>query len=123
MSDTIESSTAGKTTGVGSVCITVDDHKNKSYDPQIVIPDANKQVTITLVSEGPNKTWTFKPTPISIRHGHGNFTYTVDSTNTVLTLTDSEADKGTHPQHSYTCHVESNTGDSLDIDPIIKDQV
>lgn len=117
MSDLIDDT---KTTGVGSVTVTIDDNKNKSYDPDEVTPDANNQVKITLVSTG-SKTWTYKPKPITIDNP-ANFTWSVDSTDKILTVTDTEQDEGSHPTHNYTCHVQNNQGESFSFDPIIKDR-
>lgn len=108
------------TDGVGSVTISIDDNKNKTYDPTDVTPDANNNIVMSLQSTG-TKTWTYKPAPITIA-ADTDFSWTLDSTSTVLTVNDDEADRAQVPQHVYTVHVQSSSGDSLDIDPIIKDR-
>lgn len=120
MSDLIEETTDDTTTGVGAVTVTIDDHKNKSYDPDEVTPDDNNNIVITLVSTG-TKQWTYKPNPITINNG-ANFTHSVDATDTILTVNDNEEDEHTIPTHNYTCHVQNNAGESMDFDPIIKDR-
>ena len=106
--------------GTGSVTISIDDNKNKTYDPTDVTPDANNNIVMSIQSMG-SKTWTYKPTPITIS-ADTDFSWSVDSTGTILTVSDDEADRAQVPQHSYTVHVQSSSGDSLDFDPIIKDR-
>lgn len=119
MSDLIEETAADDTTGTGSVTVTIDDNKNKSYDPDEVTPDANNNIVITLVSSG-TKQWVFKDNPITINNG-ADFTPTLQSP-TVLNVYDNEDDQHTIPTHNYTCHVKNNAGESLDFDPVIKDR-
>lgn len=109
------------TTAVGAVTITIDDKKKKSYSADVVTPDANNQIVMTLVSSG-SKSWVFKDPPITINNP-ADFSWTPeDGGGTVLTVTDSNADKSRVPQHNYTVHVKSNDGDELDIDPKIVDR-
>ena len=109
------------TSGTGSVTITIDDNKNKTYDPDDVTPDANNQIVMTLVSSG-TKQWVFKDNPITINNG-ADFTWTpANGGGTTLTVTDSEADKGRNPSHNYTVHVKNNAGEEMDIDPRILDR-
>lgn len=120
MSDQMDKTDTTTTSGVGAVTVTIDDRKNKSYDPDEVTPDANNNVVITLVSSG-SKQWTFKPNPITITN-NADFSWTLESDDTVLNVVDDEADRHQIPQHNYTCHVHNNAGESMSFDPVIKDR-
>lgn len=119
MSDLIEE-TADTTDVDGQVVVSIDDNKNKSYDPETVTPDAENNIQITLLSTG-TKQWTFKANPITITNG-ADFTPQVQPGGTVLNVYDDEADRHQIPTHQYTCHVKSNQGDELDFDPVIRDR-
>lgn len=113
--------TTATTTGVGAVTIKIDDQKKKTYVPDEVTPDSNNNIVMTLESEG-SKQWVFKDPPITINNP-ADFSWSPeDGGGTVLTVTDTNADKSRVPQHNYTVHVKNNAGEEMDIDPKIVDR-
>ena len=107
---------------IGSVTITVDDQRKITYSSDDVEPDASGNILFTLQSAGPNKVWTFNPNdPINIANPQ-NFTPHLLSS-TQLTVNDTSADRATIPQHNYTIKIQSQDGDELAFDPVIKDRV
>lgn len=107
--------------GIGSCTITVNDQRNISYSCDPVEPDANNNISFTLQSTGPTKTWSFNPNnPINIANP-SNFSWTLASP-TQLNVTDTSADEKTIPQHNYTIMIQSQSGEQAEFDPIIKDR-
>ena len=107
---------------VGAVTITVNDQRQISYSSDDVEPDANGNILFTLQSAGPNKVWSFNPNdPINIANPQ-NFTTNLLSS-TQLSVNDTSADEATIPQHNYTIKIQSQDGDELAFDPVIKDRV
>lgn len=109
-------------TGVRDVTIRVDDHKNIDYDPEEVTTGNDNKIVMTLHSVG-KKNWRFRQQPITINDPFNNFDWRVNGAGTVLTINNSEEDRRELPHHVYHVHVESDAGDQLDLDPIIKDRV
>lgn len=108
--------------GIGAVTVSIDDQRQISYSADPVEPDANGNISFNLVSTGANKVWTFKPNdPINISNPH-DFTHTLVSP-TQLNVTDTSADEATVPQHNYTLKIQSQNGDQVEFDPIIRDRV
>ena len=106
---------------IGAVTITVNDQRQISYSSDDVEPDQNGNILFTLESTGPNKVWSFNPNdPINIANPQ-NFTTSLLSS-TQLSVNDTSADRATIPQHNYTIKIQSQDGDELDFDPIIKDR-
>lgn len=112
-------------TGTGSVTITVNDQRQITYDPTEVTPDVDNNISMFLVSAGPNKSWEFMNTaetkPITIVNPN-DFSWTLLENKTQLNVTDNEDDRDQIPTHAYTVHVVSSDGDRLDFDPIIRDR-
>ena len=107
--------------GVGSVTVSVNDQRQISYSADPVEPDANGNIMFNLQSTGPNKVWTFNANdPINIASPQ-NFTVNLLSS-TQLQVNDTSADEQTIPQHNYTLKIQSQNGDHLEFDPIIKDR-
>jgi hypothetical protein len=107
--------------GIGSCTITVNDQRNISYSCDPVEPDANNNISFTLQSTGPTKTWSFNPNnPINIANPN-DFSWSLASP-TQLNVTDTSADEKTIPQHNYTIMIQSQSGEQAEFDPIIKDR-
>ena len=107
--------------GTGSVTVTVDDQRQITYSCDPVSPDSNNDITFMLQSVGPSKTWTFNSNdPINISNPH-DFSVTLASP-TQLDVTDTSADEATVPRHNYTLKIQSQSGDQVDFDPVIKDR-
>lgn len=106
--------------GVGAVTVTVNDQRQFSYSVDPVQPDVNGNVSFYLQSSG-SKQWSFVPNnPINIANPQ-NFSWTLN-TPTQLNITDTSADRATVPTHQYTLMVQSQNGDTLEIDPTIRDR-
>lgn len=106
---------------IGAVTITVDDQRQITYSNDEVEPDANGNIVFTLESTGPNKVWNFKQDdPINISNPSNFSTTSISATS--LTINDTSADRATVPTHNYTIKIESQDGDELSFDPVIKDR-
>ena len=107
--------------GVGSCTVTVDDQRQISYSCDPVEPDQNNNIVFYLQSSGPNKVWTFNSNdPINIDHPN-DFRVTLVSP-TQLNVYDSNQDDNVYPQHNYTLKIQSQSGETAEFDPIIKDR-
>lgn len=93
-------------TAVGAVTVTVNDQRQISYSADTVEPDVNGNISFTLYSTGPNKTWSFiSNNPINIANP-ADFSWTLVSP-IQLNVTDTSADENTIPQHNYTLMIQS----------------
>ena len=106
---------------IGAVTITVNDQRQVSYSNDEVEPDTDGNIVFTLQSTGPSKQWSFKQNdPINIANP-SNFTTTSVSASS-LTVNDTSADEATVPTHNYTIKIQSQDGEELSFDPVIKDR-
>lgn len=125
MNDTLETPNADveglvDDAGVGAVTVTVNDQRQFSYSVDPVEPDVNGNISFYLQSSG-SKQWAFVANnPINIANPQ-NFSWTLNSP-TQLNITDTSADRATTPQHQYTLNVQTPNGETLEIDPTIKDR-
>ena len=108
--------------GNRDVTIRVADSGDIDYDPEEVTTGHDKKIVMTLQSLG-QKRWRFRSTPITINDPFNNFDWRVNGAGTILTIDNSEDDRHELPHHVYRVHVESDAGDRVDLDPIIKDRV
>ena len=107
--------------GIGSVTVSVDDQRQISYSCDPVEPDVNGNISFMLQSAGPNKQWSFMASnPINISNPQ-DFSWTLVSP-TQLNVTDTSADESRVPQHNYTLMIQSQSGDEVEFDPVIKDR-
>lgn len=104
----------------GSCTVSVNDQRQITCNPDPVTPDENDNIMFTLQSTG-SQVWTFNAqNPISIAN-NADFTTTLISP-TQLLVTDTNADERTIPEHAYTVIIQSQSGESAEFDPVIKDR-